>query len=1108
MQAAAYHRYQSAPNAPGANSQVSVSFGESVNAEFLRHAWQLVTQRHPVLRSAFIKTVEGLMLRESEKCESNWISLDWKSITPADIPEKWSRLMAADATTAFEPLAIPLTRWHEVLLPGGGAHYLLTVPSFLLDEFSIARVLLDLLLTLGQAPLAPLAPVAEAPKAKGWHSFLEGAGAPLSLMPRFGDGSTVRASLLLDRSGTAALSKFCHDHDLEESLVIRSLWSLLLHRFGADGNVMRCLFDGRSDSAEAGCFQNWLPVVHSWSGTVQEWLDNAQTLVDTMSENVWILPDEALRTAGLEFSSAEINTSFAWRGASINDIVHTALPRWINFDAQMQQMAPAGLCLEARPGPRLELALSGPFSSEFAAKQILTRLALLIDGLPGIYEKPVNRVPVLLPDEVLTIRDWSKGPESKTSPASVVDAFRKVASQFPQAIAVKFGDHGMTYAELDELSDKLAGHLSQAGSADGWHVGLFLSPSEWIGVAMLGAWKAGNSCLAIDPTAPDAWVEKTLSSHDVAVVICDSASASHIDPTQRRRIVIDQDWDSLELALVEQRVIDADSLAASIPGHVDGAPPQVRALTHGMLASAALEGARLLDFREGDSFLVRSMPGGGAFFDEWLIPLLSGGTAYVAGDDLLDSTTAPVTHLRLTTPEWANQAAVWQREPSEASQTIRVVAVEAGAPLSTAALIWNSQFERPIRQVVFFSPAGLCGLGLAGDAETKNLRFPVGWPTSDTEVSIVDQDGLDLPAGYSGKVFVKFPGWKNLPGASGRLGFDLGMNGWRDASGAVYLESSSHKARGIPDSEARRAARAFEENALDVFIGGSTYVLSNTPVAGATVLKEWLLTRAGWIDESTLPRPQVDSADSPVGNQRQIAETARPSRIDKSRTWQPLELMQEGEEGGLLVLVHAAEGTPDIYRDLVQALGADRRVIGIEARGLRNPEACHPSIESAAAQYIAALFEDERPESFQLAGFGFGGTLALEMARQLHAAGRPLPSLFLIGSPPPISENPSGWLSKVKKALKRFSAIERIEPLPFVDDTAIRHETAWRDYRFTATEIPATIVLPADVAQEFTPGWRELLSNAHIEITRAAWRDMLAFPAVKRVASILNNKAS
>jgi thioesterase domain-containing protein len=178
-------------------------------------------------------------------------------------------------------------------------------------------------------------------------------------------------------------------------------------------------------------------------------------------------------------------------------------------------------------------------------------------------------------------------------------------------------------------------------------------------------------------------------------------------------------------------------------------------------------------------------------------------------------------------------------------------------------------------------------------------------------------------------------------------------------------------------------------------------------------------------------------------------------------------------------------------------------VIGIAARGALNPEACHPSIESAAAQYIAALFEDAPLQDFQLAGFGFGAIVGLEMARQLQAAGRSLPHLVLIGSLPPPRDKPRGWLDSMKKALKRSSPISRMEPQPASTAVAARHESVLKNYRFPVCDIPATIILPADLS-EATDAWQEILPSAAVEITRSSWAEMLSTPAVKRIASILN----
>jgi hypothetical protein len=184
MQAAAFLRHEAAPRVAGATRQISISFGEIVDLEQLRQAWRAVFDRHPILRSAFIKTGTGLMVREAEKGEPDWIALDWKSIPPEDIPTKWNELLVRDAGNEFEALAVPLFRWHAIMLPGGASHHLLSCPSYLLDDFSTTRILVDLLLTLGDARISPagempvvLAAGAGAVAAPGSAALPGGAGA-------------------------------------------------------------------------------------------------------------------------------------------------------------------------------------------------------------------------------------------------------------------------------------------------------------------------------------------------------------------------------------------------------------------------------------------------------------------------------------------------------------------------------------------------------------------------------------------------------------------------------------------------------------------------------------------------------------------------------------------------------------------------------------------------------------------------------------------------------------------------------------------------------------------------------------------------------------------
>ncbi|TDD87523.1 type I polyketide synthase [Actinomadura rubrisoli] len=101
-----------------------------------------------------------------------------------------------------------------------------------------------------------------------------------------------------------------------------------------------------------------------------------------------------------------------------------------------------------------------------------------------------------------------------------------------------------------------------------------------------------------------------------------------------------------------------------------------------------------------------------------------------------------------------------------------------------------------------------------------------------------------------------------------------------------------------------------------------------------------------------------------------------------------------------IFIAHPAGGTTAAYRQLVDLLGADQPVYGLE----RFEDA--PSVEERAARYVRHLREAQPEGAFRLGGWSFGGVLAYETARQLKAAGREVEfvALFDAGLPLPVDD--------------------------------------------------------------------------------------------------------
>ncbi|WP_199547054.1 AMP-binding protein [Streptomyces sp. N35] len=109
---------------------------------------------------------------------------------------------------------------------------------------------------------------------------------------------------------------------------------------------------------------------------------------------------------------------------------------------------------------------------------------------------------------------------SITPPPSVVHAFHAAAAKAPDRTALAYFDGRLSYAEVDALSDAVAGHLAERGVADGDRVALMLQNSPHFVLALLGAWKAGATVVPVNPMYKSGEVRHVLHDAQVGTLIC------------------------------------------------------------------------------------------------------------------------------------------------------------------------------------------------------------------------------------------------------------------------------------------------------------------------------------------------------------------------------------------------------------------------------------------------------------------------------------------------------------------------------------------------------------------------------------------------------------
>jgi len=102
---------------------------------------------------------------------------------------------------------------------------------------------------------------------------------------------------------------------------------------------------------------------------------------------------------------------------------------------------------------------------------------------------------------------------------SVPERVAEHARAAPHAIAVRAGRRAMSYGELDQRADAVAGYLRSIGVGPETVVGIALERGFDRVIACLGVWRAGGAFLPLDPSAPEAQLRRLLDDAAALAVI-------------------------------------------------------------------------------------------------------------------------------------------------------------------------------------------------------------------------------------------------------------------------------------------------------------------------------------------------------------------------------------------------------------------------------------------------------------------------------------------------------------------------------------------------------------------------------------------------------------
>lgn len=150
-----------------------------------------------------------------------------------------------------------------------------------------------------------------------------------------------------------------------------------------------------------------------------------------------------------------------------------------------------------------------------------------------------------------------------------------------------------------------------------------------------------------------------------------------------------------------------------------------------------------------------------------------------------------------------------------------------------------------------------------------------------------------------------------------------------------------------------------------------------------------------------------------------------------SASWSSLVSIQPHGNQSPLFCIHAVGGNVLGYRTLAEALGTERPIYGLQARGLDGKQTPLTSIEEMASSYLEEIKLIQPQGPYFLAGHSFGGFVAFEIAQQLSRQGETVAVLALFDCFGPNGYDKSTFFQRLSIHLNNLSELSFKEKVTY-----------------------------------------------------------------------------
>jgi len=577
----------------------------------------------------------------------------------------------------------------------------------------------------------------------------------------------------IPESTTRLLSSLAQENNITLNTIIQGAWSLLLSRYsGEEEVVFGAVRAGRHWTKESpeslvGLFLYTVPMlVHvSPEKSFIEWLREIRQLqIDIREHEATPLVDiqgwskvprgMSLFNNILVFENYEIGTFFKSKGGT-----------WTNREFYLieDNGFPITLYAYSESGLLLKIHYDKNEFDEITIRRILGHLEKLLSGIIQDPKRSIFMLSILTDEERKQILiDWNDTGVNYPEDKLIHQIFETQAKKASDAVALIFEGESLTYGDLNQRANLLAGYLRSLGVGPEVLVGIAAERSPEMVIGLYGILKAGGAYVPLDPSYPSERLGQIIEDADFTVILTQEHLRDKLPEHKAHVVCLDSEWNEL---IAGQDIgnpvcnLSPDNLAYVIYTSGSTGKPKGVMNTHAGILNRLLWMQEAYNLTESDRVLQKTPFSFDVSVWEFFWPLMFGACLVIArpeGHRDSDYLVKTIIEQNVTTMHFVPSMLqiFLLAKDVEKCTSLRQVVCSGEALTIELQKRFFAKLDAELHNLYGPTEAAVDVTYWECRRESGLSTVPIGRPVANTQIYVLDDNMQPVPVGVSGELYI------------------------------------------------------------------------------------------------------------------------------------------------------------------------------------------------------------------------------------------------------------------------------------------------------------------------------------------------------------------